>query len=68
VPSAEYLFLPVVVKEDGRLWFDVQLGIIKRELVLRHVWQIGEGDPDAPALLATQGSGYPPHLGFPSGD
>ena len=45
----EYLLAPVILKEDGQLWFDIQYGIIKRGLVLRHADDISEADPDYPA-------------------
>ncbi len=42
----EYLLAPVIMKDDNQLWFNVNYGIIKRKLVLRHASEISPNDPD----------------------
>jgi hypothetical protein len=45
----EYLLAPVIAR-DGQLWFEVELGIIKRTIYFREVGEIGEDD-DADAVV-----------------
>jgi len=43
----EFLLAPVVERDDDQLWFNIEAGIIKRELHLRDASEIGKDDPDA---------------------
>ena len=47
----EFLLAPVVRKEDGQLWFETKLGIIKNLIEFRQLAEIEAGDPDAAALI-----------------
>jgi hypothetical protein len=47
----EFLLAPVVLKQDGQIWFESQLGIIKNLIEFRQLTDIGPGDPDAAALV-----------------
>ena len=46
----EFMLAPVVQRDDNQLYMNVHQGIIKRELVIRHVSEIGENEPDMFAL------------------
>ncbi|QNN24721.1 hypothetical protein HED60_21405 [Planctomycetales bacterium ZRK34] len=46
----EFMLPPVVQRDDGELYMDVHHGIIKRELVLRHVSDISDDEPDMLSL------------------
>jgi hypothetical protein len=48
----EFLLAPVTRRNDGQLWIDVQLGIIKHAVHFRHVADIGPADIDAVVLRA----------------
>lgn len=42
----EYLLAPVTQRQDGQLWFDIDLGIVKRNITFRNLIDIGESDFD----------------------
>ncbi len=46
----EFMLAPVVQRDDGHLYVNVHQGIIKRELLIRHVSEIGADEPDLLAL------------------
>jgi hypothetical protein len=46
----EFMLAPVVQRDDDQLYMNVQQGIIKRELIVRHVSEIGEDEPEMLAL------------------
>ncbi len=47
----EFLLAPIVQRDEDELYFNVQVGVIKRECVFRHVSEIHEEEPDAVALV-----------------
>ena len=47
----EFMLAPVVQRDDDQLYMNVHKGIIKRELIIRHVSEIG---PDEPDMLAVR--------------
>jgi len=46
----EYLLAPVTKRDDGQLWVDVELGIVKKTVHFRDLKDITESDIDAAAL------------------
>jgi hypothetical protein len=46
----EYLLAPVTRRDDGQLWFDVELGIVKRKICFRTAAEVPDGDLDAPLV------------------
>jgi hypothetical protein len=46
----EFLLAPVVERDDDQLYFNVEAGIIKRDLVLRNADDITPEEPDAIVL------------------
>lgn len=48
----EYLLAPVTRRVDSQLWFDVELGIVKRKVHFRHVSEIADNDVDSIVKLA----------------
>lgn len=46
----EYLLAPVTKRDDGQLWVDVELGIVKKTMHFRDLADINDGDVDAAAL------------------
>jgi hypothetical protein len=48
----EFLLAPVTRRNDGQLWIDVELGIIKHAVHFRHVADIGPADIDEVVLRA----------------
>jgi hypothetical protein len=47
----EYLLAPVTRRDDGQLWVDVELGVVKRSIHFRELKDIRDGDIDAAALV-----------------
>jgi hypothetical protein len=43
----EYLLAPVTRRDDGQLWVDVELGIVKRKISFRTVADLADDDIDA---------------------
>lgn len=48
----EFMLAPVVQRDDDQLYMNVHQGIIKRELIVRQVSEIGQDEPDMLALRA----------------
>jgi hypothetical protein len=47
----EFMLAPVVRKQDGQLWFECELGIIKNLIEFRQLPDVTSDDPDAAALV-----------------
>jgi hypothetical protein len=47
----EFMLAPVVRKQDGQLWFECELGIIKNLIAFRQLSDVTPDDPDAAALV-----------------
>lgn len=46
----EYMIAPVVQHDDGQAYMNINAGIMKHELIVRRVSEIGEDEPDMLAL------------------
>ncbi|MEM9251915.1 MAG: hypothetical protein AAGB29_06155 [Planctomycetota bacterium] len=46
----EFMLAPAVQRDDDQLYLNPHKGIIKRELIVRHVSEIGPDEPDMHAL------------------
>jgi len=50
----EYMLAPAVRRQDGQLWFEPELGIVKTAIHFRNLSEITSQDPDAAALVLPQ--------------
>jgi hypothetical protein len=50
----EFLLAPAVRRQDGQLWFETELGIIKTAISFRNLSELTPDDPDAAALVMPQ--------------
>lgn len=50
----EFLLAPAVRRQDGQLWFEPELGIVKTVILFRNLSEITPDDPDAAALVLPQ--------------
>ncbi|MCY2952996.1 MAG: hypothetical protein NTU53_13625 [Planctomycetota bacterium] len=56
----EFLLAPAVRRQDGQLWLEPELGIIKNIIHFPHLSEITPNDPDAVALILPQLITLPP--------